>query len=186
MKLVWAMTGSGDRVHEILDVMKRVSHNPRVRMTVLLSKAAGQVLRWYGVWDEVESSFDKMYLETDANTPFLAGPLQMGKYDFLVVAPLTANSAAKMALGIADTLVTNCVAQTLKGPTPVVLYPVDQHPGKVSTYGPKGEHIELRARDIDLSNVDALGMMRNVEIVKSPEAILDRIESEMASRADQR
>ena len=177
MKLVWAMTGSGDRIREIVDIMKEVASKPDVQMTVLASKAAEQVLRWYRVWDDMQGAFGKLHVESNANTPFLAGPLQMGKYDLLVVAPLTSNSAAKMAVGIADTLVTNCFAQTLKGSTPVLLYPVDQRPGKMTTFSPKGERVELRARDIDLSNVDTLRTMRNVEIITSPAEIIDRIES---------
>jgi archaeoflavoprotein AfpA len=171
MKLVWAMTGSGDRIHEILDIMKQLKENPAVRLTVVLSRSAIQVLGWYKLLEELKMNFEKTHLETDANTPFLAGPLQLGRYDLLIVAPLTANSAAKIAYGIADTLVTNCVAQTLKGPTPVLLYPVDQSPGRVTTFGPKGERVDVRVREVDLGNVEKLTMMRNVTIAKEPSQI---------------
>lgn len=184
MKLMWAMTGSGDRVREIVDIMKEIDDNPKITLTLLVSKASGQVLRWYKIWDEIQTSIRKIYTETDANTPFMAGPLQMGKYDLFVVAPLTANSAAKIACGIADTLVTSCVAQTLKGPTPVVLYPVDQNPGSITTFGPEGERIDVRARDIDLGNVQKLKMMRNVEVVKSPSEIAERIEAALDQEAE--
>jgi archaeoflavoprotein AfpA len=184
MRLLWAMTGSGDRIGEIVDIMKKTEANPRVALTVLLSKAAEQVLRWYEMLHEVQTEFKKNHSETDANTPFIAGPLQMGKYDLFVVAPLTSNSAAKMAYGIADTVVTNCFAQTLKGPTPAVLYPVDQNPGSVTTYGPKGERVEVRAREVDLDNVQKLRMMRNVEVAKSLSDVAEHIEAALEREAE--
>ena len=184
MKIMWAMTGSGDRIHEILDMMKQLNDKPSLRLTVVLSRSAVQVLRWYNLLEELRRSFEKPYLEADANSPFLAGPLQLGKYDLLVVAPLTANSAAKIAHGIADTLVTNCVAQTLKGPTPVLLYPVDQKPGRVTTFGPKGEKVDVHVREVDLGNVEKLKMMRNVTISKEPSEIADYIQDHQAREVE--
>jgi len=57
----------------------------------------------------------RVLVEVDANTPFIAGPLQVGRYHSLLIAPATANTVAKIVHGIADTLLTNAVAQTQKG-----------------------------------------------------------------------
>lgn len=171
IRIVWGITGSGDRIEEIIDNMIELLNESDLRITVIVSKAGEQVLRWYKLWDKLNVFFDKVKKETNANVPFIAGPLQVGKYDLLIVAPLTANSTAKIAHGIADTLVTNAVAQTLKGNTPVILYPVDQSLEPVTTVGPDGVEFTITARDVDLVNVDLLQDMRGVSILESPSLI---------------
>lgn len=174
-RIVWGITGSGDLVHEIINTMKQLEDDANIRLTVVVSKAGEQMLRLYGLWDYLNESFSKVLKESNANVPFIAGPLQIGKYDAFVVAPLTANSTAKIAHGIADSLITNAVAQTLKGNTPVFLYPVDQIEEEVQTVGPKGEKFSIRPRRIDLENVQRLREMERVTIVASPLDIPDLI-----------
>jgi archaeoflavoprotein AfpA len=167
-KIIWGITGSGDKIDEVYDAMLNLHQKTDIRIKVIVSKAGEQVLRWYKLWDRLNESFDKVLVETNANVPFIAGPLQIGKYDLLVVAPLTANSAAKITHGIADTLITNAVAQTLKGTTPVLLMPVDQHPGQVKTVGPNNEVFVIKTRRIDLENVAQLREMKGVTLLSSP------------------
>ena len=145
--------------------MRKLNEEDGVKLYVIVSKAGEQMLRRYSLWESIESSFRKVSREVNANVPFVAGPLQAGYYDILVVAPLTANSTAKIAYGIADTLITNAVAQTLKGNTPVLLYPVDQVKGKIETVAPDGIRYTIQTRDIDLQNVETLRKMRGVEII---------------------
>ena len=168
VRIVWGITGSGDLIHEIIKTMKQLEDAADIRLTVIVSKAGEQMLRLYGLWDELNSSFSKIKKESNANVPFIAGPLQVGKYDAIVVAPLTANSTAKIASGIADTLITNAIAQTLKGITPVVLYPVDQLDEEVKAIGPKGEEFSIKPREVDLDNVRRLREMERVTVVSSP------------------
>jgi archaeoflavoprotein AfpA len=170
-RIVWGITGSGDRIEEILDNMIELLDEPDVKITVIVSKAGEQVLRWYKLWDRLNSAFAKVKTETNANVPFIAGPLQVGSYDLLLVAPLTANSTAKIAHGIADTLVTNAVAQTLKGNTPVFLYPVDQFNEPVTTKGPNGVEFTITPRPVDLENVHRLREMNGVEVLTFPSKI---------------
>ncbi|MFW9787330.1 MAG: archaeoflavoprotein AfpA [Candidatus Thorarchaeota archaeon] len=167
-RIVWGITGSGDLVSETFQSMKQLEENAAIRLTVIVSKAGEQMLRLYGRWDELTTSFSKVMKESNANVPFLAGPLQIGKFDALVVAPLTANSTAKIAHGIADTLITNAVAQTLKGTTPVILFPVDQVEEEVQAIGPKGEEFTIKPRKVDLDNVRRLREMERVTVVSSP------------------
>ncbi len=167
-RIVWGITGSGDLVYEIINAMKELEENEKIHLTVIISKAGEQMLRLYGLWDELNASFSKVLKESNANVPFIAGPLQLGKYDALVVAPLTANSTAKVAHGIADTLITNAIAQTLKGNTPVFLFPVDQVDEVVETVGPNGEKFSIKPRRIDLENVRRLREMERVTVVSSP------------------
>ncbi len=170
-RIVWGITGSGDRIEEILDYMIQLNEDMDLKVTVIVSKAGEQVLRWYKLWDKLGASFDKVTTETNANVPFIAGPLQIGKYDLLLVAPLTANSTAKIAHGIADTLITNAVAQTLKGTTPVILYPVDQSSTPIDTVGPDGIDFTITPRAIDLDNVERLRNMKHLKILRSPSEI---------------
>ncbi|MFQ6126445.1 MAG: flavoprotein [Candidatus Heimdallarchaeota archaeon] len=68
--------------------------------------------------------------------PFISGPLQKGAYNFLLVVPATANTVAKIVVGIVDTLVTNSVSQAHKGAIPIYIFPVDQEPGSLITILP--------------------------------------------------
>ncbi len=174
-KIIWGITGSGDKINEVYAAMLDLHQKTDIRIKVIVSIAGEQVLRWYKLWDRLNESFDKVLVETNANVPFIAGPLQIGKYDLLVVAPLTANSTAKIAHGIADTLITNAVSQTLKGITPVLLMPVDQHSGEVKTVGPNNEVFSIRTRRIDLENVVRLREMKGVTLLGSPADIASAV-----------
>ncbi|TXT54130.1 MAG: hypothetical protein BAJATHORv1_90079 [Candidatus Thorarchaeota archaeon] len=172
MKIAWGITGSGDKINETIDSMVKLVESSGYQIDVFISKAGKQVLGWYKLWDRIRGSFETVKVEIDANVPFIAGPLQIGAYDLLVVAPLTANSAAKIAYGIEDTLLTNAVAQTLKGSTPVILFPVDQFPGTVETIAPDGRVVSIRTRQIDLDNVERLRQMKGVTVVSSISEII--------------
>jgi archaeoflavoprotein AfpA len=175
VRIIWGITGSGDRIDEILHGMIELKSHAGVRITVVTSKAGEQVFRWYKLWEHLKSSFDKVQTETNANAPFIAGPLQVGKYDLLVVAPLTGNSAAKIAHGIADTLITNAVAQANKGGTPIFVYPVDQHVGPVETKGPDGFKFNVYPRAVDLENVRRLREMEGITVLSSPSEVNEQI-----------
>jgi archaeoflavoprotein AfpA len=175
IRMVWGITGSGDRINEILETMIQLKEQNGLKISVIVSKAGEQVFRWYKLWNRLKASFDKVLTETNANVPFIAGPLQIGKYDLLFVAPLTGNSTAKIAYGIADTLITNAVAQTLKGNTPVYVYPVDQSKNPVETTGPDGIKFTICPRSIELENVDRLRNMKGVTVLLNPSEILDII-----------
>lgn len=175
--ILWGITGSGDKIEEIIDSMIHLKNVDGIQITVVISKAGEQVLRLYNLWDHLHESFSKVIVESNANVPFVAGPLQIGKYDLFVVAPLTANSAAKIAHGIADTLITNAVAQTLKGKTRVLLYPVDQSRVPVETVGPDGVKFSLTPRTIDLDNVERLRTMDKTHILTLPTLLKDKVQS---------
>lgn len=174
-RIAWGITGSGDKIEKTAEAMIQLQKESDIRIDVYISKAGKQVLRWYKLWDKINESFKTVKTEVDSNVPFIAGPLQMGKYAILVIAPLTANSTAKIAYGIEDTLLTNAVAQTLKGDTPVFLYPVDQKPGTVETIAPNGMKFTIKMRAIDLENVDRLRNMEGITILASVEEMIEKI-----------
>ena len=110
-------------------------------VTIFLSGAAEEVLKMYGLYERVERLTGGKYRElaTDSNQKFsypITGRLSLGKYDLLIVSPATANTVSKIVYGIADTLVTNAVAQSGKGAVPVYMVPVDIHPGPIDTVLP--------------------------------------------------
>ncbi len=158
-----------------MEIMVGLQSDGRAKITVIISKAGEQVLRLYKLWEYLHKKFEKVTVEKNTNIPFVAGPLQVGKYDLFIVAPLTANSTAKIALGIADTLITNAVAQTLKGKTKVILFPVDQTTEDIETIAPDGIKYIIRARQIDLKNTDALRIMSGVIVVSEPDEIIMKV-----------
>ncbi len=83
----------------------------------------------YGLFHELHELAPGGYLEeifpdSSGSSP-KAGRLGRGKYHALIVAPATSNTVAKIVHGIADTLVTNAVAQSVKGGVKVYVLPVD-------------------------------------------------------------
>lgn len=139
MKIGFAITGAGHLLDQSVKLLEKVAVDNEV--TVFLSAAGEEVLKMYGLYDRVESLTGGKYRElaTDNNQKFsypITGRLSLGKYDLLIVTPATANTVSKIVYGIADTLVTNAVAQSGKSHTPIAIVPVDIHPGPIETILP--------------------------------------------------
>jgi archaeoflavoprotein AfpA len=162
MKFVWGITGTGYLIEESIDLMKKLIEEYNADITVMLSEEGAVVVKWYKQWDYLNEVIDRVRVEKTANNPFLAGPLQIGKYDFLLICPVSANSVAKIVNGIADTLITNCVAQTVKGGVPVYILPSDQDKEPIVTSRPDGSPLKLKIRDIEIENVEKLKKMEGI------------------------
>lgn len=139
MRIGFAFTGAGHLLRESVQVVEALAKDHEV--TVFLSGAACEVLKMYGLYERVERITGGKYRElaTDLDQRFsypITGRLSLGKYDLLIVSPATANTVSKIVYGIADTLVTNAVAQAGKGAVPVYMVPVDIHPGPIDTVLP--------------------------------------------------
>lgn len=182
MKVAWGITGAGDLLSETIQAMKEAQQRYDFKLKVFLSKAAVKVVKWYQLWKELEQIAPKLLLEKDANTPFIAGPLQRGDFDLLFVSPATANTVAKIVMGIADTLVTNAVAQANKTDIPIYIYPVDQEPGAITTILPSGEKFTLATREIDLENAEKLKTMKGISVLKHPTEITGIIEHHLDTK----
>jgi len=171
MKIAWGITGSGDKINETIEVMKALKRaHPELGIEVFLSKAGATVAKYYRVEKEL-SSFDKVWNEVDANTPFLAARLQVGEFMFLLIAPATSNTVAKLAVGISDTLLTNAALQAVKGYVPVFVMPVDFREGETTTTLPSGKKLRLRVRKEDAENVAKLGSMEGIHTFEFPDMI---------------
>ncbi|HEY9245632.1 MAG TPA: dihydromethanopterin reductase (acceptor) [Candidatus Methanoperedens sp.] len=132
MKIAWGITGAGHFLLESFDAIKKLKEeNKDLKITAFVSRAGEEVIRMYGLGESLRDICGGGYLEEiflereQGSSASKTGRFLLQKYDALVVSPATSNSIAKIAFGIADTIVTNAVAQAVKGNVPVFLVPVD-------------------------------------------------------------
>ena len=85
-KLIWAITGSGYLLKESIDLMKEIQENHEIKLTVILSKEGAVVVKWYRQWLYLNEVIENVKIEKTPNNPWLAGPLQLGKYDLFILA----------------------------------------------------------------------------------------------------
>ncbi|WNY24577.1 archaeoflavoprotein AfpA [Methanolapillus millepedarum] len=174
MKLAWGITGAGDRLNETIKVMKDLKE-AGYSLDVFVSKEGETVLKWYKDLDLIKNEFSSLHVEKSANSPFILGDLQMRKYDALIIAPATANTVAKIAHGISDTLLTNAVAQAAKCDIPIYIFAVDAKAGKVKTKSPDGREFTLTMRKIDVKNAEKVSKMECITVVKNPAKMLKKL-----------
>jgi dihydromethanopterin reductase (acceptor) len=158
MKVLWCVCGGEYLLAESLGVLEKMDD-----VTVVFSAAAEEVASMYGLKERFESAASEVvYEERQGRSSPLV--MRLGRFDKVVVAPCTANTAAKIVHGIADSLVANLVCQALKAGVPVVALPTDANrlvKGKTVS----GGEIEIRCRKVDIDNVKKLA--KEVRIVKS-------------------
>jgi archaeoflavoprotein AfpA len=172
-KVAWGISGSGDRLPETFQVMKEVANllHDRVVIQVYLSKAGIQVVKYYHMLNDLENTFNKLHSEINPNSPFLAGAIQLQKFDFFLIAPATGNTVAKISLGIADTLLCNAAIMAMKSFVPVYVMPSDYQEGIITTMLPNGQDMRLKIRKEDVAHVVKLEKMEGISVLKTPEAI---------------
>ncbi|MFX1390278.1 MAG: flavoprotein [Promethearchaeota archaeon] len=164
-KLMFGMTGTGYVLDESITLMKELQDNHDIDITVILSKEGAAVIKWYKKWLLLTETIKKVKVEKTPNIPFYAGPLQLGNYDMFIVCPVSANSVAKIVHGIADTIITNCVAQAIKGGQNVYIFPSDQDTEPIVTSRPDGSPLVLKIRDIELENIEKLKKMEGITVI---------------------
>ncbi|NYT00288.1 MAG: archaeoflavoprotein AfpA [Methanocellales archaeon] len=172
-KVAWGITGSGDRLVETVEVMKEIrkQYKNEVDIVVYLSKAGDQVVKYYRLFNDLKEDFDRVQVEINPNSPFLAGQLQLGKFDFLLIAPATSNTVAKISMGIADSLLCNASIMGLKAFVPSYIMPSDYEEGMIVTQLPNGRDMKLRIRKEEVERVKKLACMEDVIILEKPEEI---------------
>jgi flavoprotein len=151
--------------------MKELQEDFNVDLTVILSKEGAAVVKWYKKWLALTDAVKKVKVEKTPNVPFYAGPLQLGNYNFFLACPVSANSVAKIVYGIADTLITNCVAQAIKGGQTVFIFPSDQDTEPIVTSRPNGSPLILKIRDIEIENIQKLRQMEGIFVIEKFEDI---------------
>jgi archaeoflavoprotein AfpA len=176
IRIAWGITGCGDKIEEIAALMVELKKEYDLTVDIYTSKSAKLVLKWYKLWGLLMNEFYDIRTEVDSNSPFLVGKLQTGHYDLLLVAPVTANSTAKIAGGIADTLLTNAVSQAAKAHVPIYLFPPDNKPGELVTILPGGNKLTLYIREIDVENVNRIRKMESIKVLDNVGEIRSVIE----------
>jgi len=138
----------------------------RHEVTLALSKAGEEVVWMYGKTNALKKAVREIIHEEyqGASSPLVC---KLGSFDLIVISPCTANTTAKIAYGIADSLVSNIAAQALKTGKKVVAVPTDLEKN-VDTMIPSGKKIKIQCRKVDLENVKRLEDMENIVVVKKP------------------
>lgn len=172
-RVAWGITGSGDRLIEVFEVMKKIrrQYQNEVRITVYLSKSGDQVVKLYHLFTDLKENFEKNRVERDSNVPSLALQLQSGKIEFLLIAPATSNTVAKLATGISDTLLTNSAIMALKAFVPVYIMPCDYKEGITVTQLPDGNNMKIRVRKEDAEHAKKIAGMDGIFVIENPEEI---------------
>ena len=170
IKVAWGITGAGDKIAEIIETMKDLKRQGEgiVEIDVFLSKAAETMLKFYRLDEELKNSFAKVTVESNSNSPFLAGMMQSHKYEFLLIFPASSNTVAKIVNGIGDTLLTNSAIMSLKAFVPVWVMPVDYKESVISTKLPNGEEMKIRVRKEEADQVRKLEVTEDVHVFENP------------------
>lgn len=168
-QIAWGVTGAGHYLSSCISLILNLQ-----KADVFLSKAGKEVLQYYGWLEQLSSSGHSLIEDNGASSMPVTG-LYTGKYDLVVIAPVTSNSIAKMAHGIADNLITNLFAHAGKCRIPTILLPCDSS-GDVLSVTPKGEQVSVYIRQIDRDNIDALARWDGVRIAHGPEQLKRHLE----------
>ena len=173
-RVAWGITGAGDKIAEYLDIMEQIKkqYASSVDIHVFVSQAGDTVLKFYNLETRLKQSFEKIHVEVNANAPFLAAWVQMGKYEFLLIAPATSNTVAKIANGIGDTMLTNAAIMGLKAFKTVYVAPTDYKEGECVTKLPNGKEMRLRVRREEVAQVDKLRAMDDMQVLEGPEDVV--------------
>jgi flavoprotein len=140
-----------------------------VRVDLYFTRAGAEVAAKYGLLKKLEACAEHAFVENDfssAGAIYFAG----GRYDALVIAPATANTVAKCALGVADSLASNFFAQAGKSGVPIIVLPTDAK-AEIESTTISGKKITLRPRPIDLQRTEELSRFPGVTTVTSPESL---------------
>jgi archaeoflavoprotein AfpA len=170
LKVAWGITGAGDKIAEIIETMKDLKKQSDgiVEIDVYLSKAADTMLKFYRLDEELTKNFTKVTVESNSNSPFLAGMMQSHKYEFLLIFPASSNTVAKLVNGIGDTLITNSAIMSLKAFVPVWVMPVDYKESVISTKLPNGKDMKIRVRKEEAEQVRKLEATEDVHVFENP------------------
>ena len=164
-KIAWGICGAGHFLRESVQIVEKLTHET----SVFLSEAAIELLVYYRLGNQLHHTYGQLITDDSASCREMTA-LYQGDYRLLVIAPATANTVAKMAHGIADTLITNLFAQAGKLGIPTLVLPCDTAAEIVSPT-PDGSSVLIRSRQLDLDNNIKLSRLSNVTVVECPQAL---------------
>ncbi|WP_081045767.1 flavoprotein [Desulfitobacterium hafniense] len=164
LKIAWGVTGAGHFLPSCLELALNCG-----KVEFFLSAAGAEVVNYYGLGPRLRESGHSVVKDSSASSLSVT-KLYTGSYGLVVIAPVTGNSIAKMAHGIADNLITNLFAHAGKNRIPTVLLPCDTG-RELTSFTPQGEEVPVYIRTIDRQNSDILAAWEGVTIVSNPEQL---------------
>jgi archaeoflavoprotein AfpA len=172
-KIAWGITGAGEKIEKTYETMIDIQekYQDQVDIMVFVSIAGQQVLKFYGLYKKIKENFKHVYFEKNSNAPFLAGDVQLHKYEFLLIAPCTSNTVAKLASRIGDTMITNAVIMGQKSRVPIYIMPVDFKEGVTITKIPNGDNLTLELTKEDIDCVRKIANMKNTQVFEDTDEI---------------
>ncbi len=177
MRLAWGITATSDKLDDSVHLMEDFK-NHGYKIDVFVSKEGENVLKQYNKFNTVSSDFRSCTVDVGIYNNPLDSDLQSGIYDALIIAPASPNVVAKIANGIADTLITHAVVTATKSDIPVFVFPSDTERGSVKTKTPDGRVIDVRTRRIDRKNVKRISWMQDVIVFKSAKSLKSKFSLE--------
>jgi len=96
----------------------------------------------------------------------------MGKYDFMLIAPTTSNTVAKISMRMGDTLISNAAIMGQKVDVPIYILPSDYEEGVTITKLPDGKDLKISIREEDVEHVKKLAKMHETFMIKEPEDLV--------------
>lgn len=177
-KVAWGISGAGEKIEETINIMQDIQsiYKENVEIYTYISKSGIQVLNHYNILKDLKNDFEKVYVEKGPNTPFLAADLQIKKFEFFLIAPCTANTMAKLAYGIGDTLITNSALMGQKAKVNNYILPVDFKPGVTVTKLPNGNDLTLELTEEDVKPVKILKNRNYNNVFENTETIYEIFE----------
>ncbi|MGB9824449.1 MAG: flavoprotein [Candidatus Hydrothermia bacterium] len=160
MRIAWCITGAEMFLYEVVNIIKNLGSD---KVDIFLSRSAKEILSRYKLLEQLMDF--KVYEDTETNV-FQVIKLFTGRYDFIVIAPCTTNTIAKMVHGISDNLVTNIFSQGGKLRMPIYILPSDIKEIMEFTTKSGKNHI-LYMRAIDMENLKKLQNFEGVRILHS-------------------
>ncbi|MDR1579233.1 MAG: flavoprotein [Synergistaceae bacterium] len=171
-KICWVVTGAGHFLGETAGILASLRG---VRVDMYFTRAGAEVAAKYGLFKNLEACAEHAFRENDysaGSAIYFAG----GRYDALVIAPATANTVAKCALGVADSLASNFFAQAGKSEVPAIILPTDAKT-EIESATISGRKIKVRPRPVDLQRTEELSRFPGVTVVYSPEELRGVLDS---------
>jgi flavoprotein len=167
MTILWCITGAGHLLDECVEKIERISETAEV--TVVFSDAGYEVAVMYGLFERIKKYAGEIIIERNqGKSSLFVGRLYKKEFEKIIVAPCTANTTAKIAHGIADSLVANIVAQAGKADIPAYILPTDTL-NVLKTKLPSGKAITIHCRDIDMENTKLLSKIGGITVLKNLE-----------------
>ncbi|WP_347489829.1 flavoprotein [Desulfoscipio sp. XC116] len=167
-KVAWGITGAGHYLSDCIELLTGLKS-----ADIFLSDAGKEVLNYYGWYERLISSGHSLIRKTGASC-LPVTRLYTGKYDLVIIAPVTSNTIAKMACGIADNLITNLFAHAGKCRIPTILLPCDSM-AEMKSLTPQGKQVLIHTREIDRENIVRLSNWRMVTLVDDPQQLKNLI-----------